>query len=555
LLRQSGIGVRHAHATGNDSDVTLAELALAVVQDPGVRLLLLYVESIRDPEMLARAAALARERDIPIVALKTGRTARGQAAARSHTGALASEDRVVNAFFERHGIWRVRDVHELVSAAGAYLKGWRPRSNRLVVVSNSGASCVMAADTAHDLNLDLTSLQEDTVTRLAGQLPSFATATNPIDITAALLTDSQLFGRILTVLADDPNIDSLFVAVPVLGAGYDVPALATAASDYASSTGKVVIVATPQENVATQFRAAGVPTFANQTEALAVVAQLTQHARLLRRPAARHVEAWLQDLPAGTSPVLSEAESLTFLHAQGMPTVEFRLCHHEGEARAAFRHFGCPVAVKACSSAIPHKSDQGLVILDARDEAAVASAYRDLQSRLSADGVEASVIVAPMVASRREFLLGAKVDPLFGPVLMIGAGGRYVEAIDDIALLLAPASAEEVRESLLGLRIAPLLAGLRGEPALDVDALCATAVRLGEIIVAFKDSIRSIDLNPVMVGSAASGVVIADALIERMSPPSSDGSHSAGEPAIGGASLPPAVTLEGCFGAAQAEDQ
>jgi acyl-CoA synthetase (NDP forming) len=161
LLRGQGIGVRHVHATGNDADVTLPEVALAYCRTE-VRLLLLYIESIRDADTLAQAAALARERDVPIVALKTGRTARGQSAARSHTGALANEDRVVDAFFRQHGIWRVRDVEQLVGATELYLTGWRPLGRRLVVVSNSGAACVMAADAMREVGLELANLAGDT---------------------------------------------------------------------------------------------------------------------------------------------------------------------------------------------------------------------------------------------------------------------------------------------------------------------------------------------------------------------------------------------------------
>lgn len=515
LLRSRGIGVRHAHATGNDADVTLPELALAVVQDPEVRLLLLYIESIKDPDRLAEVAAIARERDVPIVAVKTGRTARGQAAARSHTGALANEDRVVDAFFKRHGIWRARDVHELVAGAELYLKGWRPKAGRLVVVSNSGASCVMAADAVQDNHLDLATLSDRTVSALSAQLPSFATATNPIDVTAALLTDSQLLGRILGILSDDPAFDLLLLAIPVAGTGYDVPAFAKAASDFAARTAKPAIVAAPQESVAARFHDAGVPTFANQSEAMAVLAQLVHHVRIMRRPATPTFSLPAPSFPAGGSTFLDEAESFDFLSGQGMPMVSHRLCRTEGEAKEAYRHFGGAVALKACSSAFPHKSDHGLVILDVHDEVEVAAAFASLQERLRALGYDGGVLVAPMITSRRELVLGAKVDRTFGPVLMIGDGGRYVEALGDIALLIAPASVEDVREALIGLRVAPLLQRVRGEPPLDVEAFCAAAVRLSHIIVAFSDRIASIDLNPVMIGRQGEGVVIVDALVER----------------------------------------
>jgi len=517
LLRAKGIGVRHAHATGNDADVTLAEIALNVVSDPGVRLLLLYIESIRDSETLARAAAIARDRDVPIVAVKTGRTVRGQAAARSHTGALANEDRVVQAFFREHGIWRVRDVHELVNAAGMYLKGWRPKGRKLVVVSNSGATCVMAADTAQDVKLELAPLAADTVKTLATRLPSFATTTNPIDITAALLTNSDLFGQILSTVADDAHVDLLFVGIPVAGTGYDVSSFAKAAADYAEHTNKPVAVAAPQESVARRFCEAGVPVFENETDAISALAQLTHHTRLMRRRFAKAEPHATISLPVSRSRFLSESQSLQFLGMLGLPVVPHRLCHSEHDAKAAFSEFGGPVALKACSPEVPHKSDHGLVMLGIDNEHDVGRAFSTLESNLKALGVTIEgVIVAPMVGRRREFMLGAKVDAVFGPVLIVGDGGRYVETLGDFETLMAPTHAELVREALSSLRIAPLLEGVRGEPPLDIEPLCRAAVRLSQIIAAGVGQIASIDLNPILVGERGEGIAIVDALVEQV---------------------------------------
>ena len=250
LLRGRGIGVRHCHATGNDADVTVAEMARAVIEDEGVKLLLLYLEAIPDPAMLAAVAERARERQVPVVALKTGRTAAGQRAAKSHTGALANEDRVVEAYLRQHGIWRARDMAGLVSAAEMYLKGWRPEGRRLVAISNSGASCVMAADLAADIGLPLATFAQTTREALAAVLPGFATTSNPIDITAALLSNSRLFGDILPIVARDPAADLFLVALPVAGQGYDVDAFARDTAAFAAATGKPVAVATPQATVA-----------------------------------------------------------------------------------------------------------------------------------------------------------------------------------------------------------------------------------------------------------------------------------------------------------------
>src|SRR5436190_15666316 len=200
LLHERGLSARHVHATGNEADVTVADLAQAVVADPGVRLVLLYMEAIKDPATLAAAAAEARRRHVPIVALKAGRTASGQKAASTHTGALATEDRVVDAFFERHGIWRAADPHDLVRAAELYVCGRRPQGKRLVFISNSGASCVMAADYAEQRGIPLAEVTAQAKQRLKGVLPAFAALDNPVDITGALLGNPELFGAVLPIV-------------------------------------------------------------------------------------------------------------------------------------------------------------------------------------------------------------------------------------------------------------------------------------------------------------------------------------------------------------------
>ena len=168
FLRQKGIGVRHSHATGNDSDITVGELACAVAEDPEVKLMLLYLESIPDKSYLEELASIARDRDLPIIALKSGRTDAGKQAAQSHTGALANEDRVVDAFFEHHGIWRAPDMRGLVEASELYLKGWKPRGRRLVAISNSGAVCVMTADAATSVGMPMAQLAPETDTETQG---------------------------------------------------------------------------------------------------------------------------------------------------------------------------------------------------------------------------------------------------------------------------------------------------------------------------------------------------------------------------------------------------
>jgi acyl-CoA synthetase (NDP forming) len=512
LLRARGLGVRHVHATGNDCDVSAAELASLVAEDAGVKLLLLYLESVRDAAALAEMAQAARSRALPVIALKAGRTAAGQEAARSHTGALANEDRVVDAFFEQHGIWRAQDMRGLVSAAELYLKGWRPQGRRLVAVSNSGAVCVMTADAASAAGMPIAMLAPATREQLGAILPTFATTTNPIDITAALLSNSRLLGDILPVLARDPAADAFLIGIPVAGQGYDVESFARDTAAFAAETGKPLVVAATQASIAARFQAHGLPVFATESEALASLDQFLSHIALLERARA-HPPRTLAPVPAGEASMLDEAASLVLLARHRVPVVPHRLCRSVEEACAALATLGAPVAVKGCSPDIVHKSERGLVALDLATPDAVAAAYRDIEERLRAERVRyAGVLVAKMARGCRELMIGARIDPVFGPVVLVGDGGKYVEVLPDVQLLLPPFSAADVQRALSRLRIAPLLAGVRGEPRADVEAFSEAAVAVGELISDVHSGVVSLDLNPVLVGARGEGCVAVDAV-------------------------------------------
>jgi acyl-CoA synthetase (NDP forming) len=511
LARQRGLDVRHVHATGNEADVTVADLAEEIVKEEGIRLLLLYMEAIQHPEVLARAAETARARDLPIVAVKAGRTASGVRAASSHTGALASEDRVIDAFFAKHAIWRAADPQELVTAGQLYLSGGRPRGRRFVAVSNSGASCVMAADAAEEMGLELPQFPEETQAKLRKVLPAFATPSNPLDVTGALLSDSGLIGAALGVLGEEDACDLLMLAIPIAGAGYDVPRFARDAAAFRDRHGKSVALAAPQAEVRAAFERLGVPAFARERDAMLALRQLAAHSALLRRrPVAATVRA-APALPAAKAGFLDEFASLALLAQAGLAVVEHRLCRSETEAREAFRALGPKVVVKACSASVPHKTEQALVRVGLQSEDAVAQAFRDFKPRLPAAN---GVLVARHAAGRRELALGARLDRHFGPVVMVGDGGIALEALKDFRLLLPPFSRQDVLAALAGLRMAPLLGALRGLPPLDVGAYAGMAVQLGDVVLGWGEQVASVDVNPVMVFEQGSGALAVDALVE-----------------------------------------
>jgi acyl-CoA synthetase (NDP forming) len=551
LLRQRGIGVRHVHATGNEADVTVAELACAVLQDPEIRVVLLYLESLQNAGPLTQAAALARARGVPLIAVKAGRTAEGQRAAASHTGALASEDRTVEAFMERHGILRARDPHDMARYAELALKGPLPRGRRLVAVSNSGASCVLACDAAVEHGLEIAQLREETQAELARRLPGFATTSNPVDITAALLSNNGLFGHVLPIIGQDPAADMFLIDIPVAGRGYDVQTFAADTAAFARAAEKPVAVVAWQDAVAAAFRDAGLAVYADEQHAIGALAGLARLARLHAGPNAgwpatssrtaaagdpergeprmaagsatagatrTHVSnSGPSGLPAAAvrSGVLSEADSLALLHAQGLPVVRHGVCASADEAVAAWRELNGPIALKACSAAIPHKSEHGLVALGLDDEQSIREAVQSQARTLQLLGVRDAVwIVARMLSGLHECVLGMHRDPVFGPVIVLGSGGKYVEALGDVAVLLPPFSVEEATQKIDALRIGALLRGVRGEPPADVDALARMAVQLAQYALHAPVQLQSIDINPVLLRPRGEGAVALDALVE-----------------------------------------
>lgn len=511
ILRRRGIGIRYAHGTGNDIDVSAAELAVAAVDDPDLRLLLLYLESVGDARSLVELGERSRAHGVPVVALVGGRSASGSRAAASHTGALATERRVLDALFERVGIWQVHSVKELVSASELYLQDWHPAGEGLAVVSNSGAVCVLASDAAEEADLPLATLTDDTISRLETELPTFAATTNPVDVTAALLTDSGLFGRVLPVLGTDPAVGACLLGIPVAGRGYDVERFARDAAAFAA-TGTPLVLAIPQPGVAQPFVDAGLPVFEEEASAVAALAQFLGHlqqmvrADSLPRPCVGARER-------GLAQTRNEVDSLAALAELGVPVVPHeRVGDPEDVASAFDRIADGAVVVKGITTAATHKSDLGLVRIGCTTPEQARTAAQEIAAsarahELCLDGF----LVAPMVLGLQEGLLGASVDPVFGPVVMLGAGGVYVEYVPDTEVLLAPCSHREVHEAIDRLRMRPLLAGVRGDPPCDLDAWADAVVRVSEALADPASPIAELDVNPVML--LPDGVLAVDAVV------------------------------------------
>lgn len=513
ILRESGHGVRYVVATGNDGDLGACEMARAVASDPHIKLLLVYLESIKSPEHLAEAAAIARARGAYVVVLKSGNSVKGAIAAASHTGAIVGNDAAIDAYLARHGIWRAHTVSDLVHAVPLYLQNRPVGDGRAVAMSHSGAVAVMTADLAEQSGLALADLSERTKRQLREILPEFGTPNNPLDMTGAILGNPTMFPRVLSAIGTDEQADTVIVSVPMAGEGLDSNAFAQATAEFVAEHDKPLVVAAPQASVRTSFRRHGLAAYVTDADAVRALHQYTKHRRLRDNGV---VPTTAQPVVFGARGLQNEHQSLELLSDYGVPVVPNALCRNADEAVLSFREFGgVPVVVKGCASEIPHKTEHNLVHLHLASEHDVRAAADDCLVKLTRLGVtDPKVIIAKMAKGRHEFALGASVDPVLGAIVMIADGGTLAELRKDAVTLLAPFTPEQAKEACMKLRLAPLFEGYRGESALDVDSLAEAASALGDFAAAAGGTLKSVDVNPVMVMAAGQGVLAVDAVVE-----------------------------------------
>ncbi len=307
-------------------------------------------------------------------------------------------------------------------------------------------------------------------------------------------------------------------AIAVAGAGYDVEAFARDSAAFAGLTGKPLVVAAPQDSVAARFKAQGLAVFPTEGEAVGALGQFLAHAELRAAARARPPTVARADARReGADTMLDEAASLALLQTHGVPVAAHQVCHDEAAAVAAFESLGGgPVVLKGCSAAVAHKSDLGLVKVGLGDRESVAGAWREIAAAAAAAEVQlAGVIVAVLVRGRRELMIGARYDPAFGPVMLVGDGGKYVEHMPDSQVLLPPFDRASIEAALRRLRIAPLLDGVRGDPPLDVEAFCEAAAAVGALVQDAQAGITNLDINPLIVGARGEGCVAVDAVVYR----------------------------------------
>jgi acyl-CoA synthetase (NDP forming) len=493
-----------AVSTGNELDVTMDEYLDFVLDLPETNAVGLFVETARNPEGLQAALAKAARKEIPVVAIKVGRT---EAAARltvSHSGAMAGDDAAYEALFDKYGVQRVRDMDELATTLILFAELPRVGEGGLVSLHDSGGERQLMIDLADEAGVPLTALSDETVAKLENVLDPELPAVNPLDAWSRGGPDArnQMADSLATMMQDPGAAMGAVV--------HDRAPFGKVYSSYlrymqhgrAESGKPVALVAARQgtghDEAVVTSTAEGFPVLDNVPMFLRGVRALFSYRDFLNRQDGKppSVDANVTALAPG------EAGALQLMSECGLPVVPTTAISCQSDIVAS-RY---PVVLKTAAPGILHKSDICGVVLNIESEEELRYAYTDMAKRL---GPEA--IIAPMVGDGVEMMLGMRVDPQFGPVVLIGFGGIHAETLRDVTFALPPFSAAHARRCVDRLQLRPMLDGQRGKPPADIDAFCETAARFSAMIDAFRHTLTEVDVNPIIVHE--SGCTIVDALL------------------------------------------
>jgi len=502
-------------SSGMEMTTSAADIIDWALSQPDTRVIGLFLEQVREPERFMAALEAASRCDIPVVVLKVGRTARSAAMALSHTGALAGSDLAFIAMCRRYDAVVVDDLDELAAALLYFDQPVRAGKGGIGSIHDSGGEREMVVDMAERIGIGFAAISEATKNAIQPHLDPGLIADNPLDAwgTARNFVD-RFVGAFGTLVADPAVAVGVFFSDVREGYWYSA-GLIEATRRVAAGTDKPVMIATNysktfNHDLAASLAADGIPVLEGTRESLLALKRgFAWRDRKRERsappagPSSTIIERWRHRLLTGDR--LGEIEGLSLLRDFGIPVVGARAAASEAEAVAAATASGFPVALKTAAGHA-HKSDVGGVLLGLADAAAVARAYNDLAGRLGKE-----VVVAAMAPQGVEVGLGAIIDPSFGPVVVISAGGTLIEILDDKVAALAPISADEAREMLDELRIARLLAGARGRAPSDFAALAGAISRFSVLIASLADVLSEVDVNPVIASPA--GAFAVDALV------------------------------------------
>lgn len=519
-----GLGISMFASMGNKADVSGNDLLRYWEDDPDTEIVLMYLESFGNPRNFTQIARRVT-RKMPVIAVKAGRTAAGAAAAASHTGALAGAEVAVDALLSQCGVLRAGTVAELFDYALAFNSQPLPKGRRIALLTDAGGPAIMATDALVAAGLELADLSEATRTELAVGLSPDASVRNPVDMLGQ--ASGEDYARCLRRLLADPGVDAVICLYvpPVMHDPVEVAHSIFGAAQGADKPVLCVLMARDEVLAAIQARGGpSLPVYEFPESAARALAAMARYREMRERDPGvlptfavdrAAAESVFRAAAAEGREHLSVVEASRVFAAYGLRFARSRLAKDRESLRAAVREVGFPLVMKISSPDIVHKTEIGGVVLDVRSAEDAGVAYDALLHRAKSAHPDAridGVLCQEMVQGGRQMIVGMSHDPAFGPLLMTGLGGIYVEVLRDVAFRIHPITDRDARDMVDSLRAAPLLRGVRGERPVSVDAYVEALLRVSQLVGDFH-GLRELDVNPFVVGETPEESVAVDARI------------------------------------------
>jgi len=503
---EMGIGTRMYASNGNACDVTIPEILRYYGDDRGTRVIVLYVEGLRDPETFLKVAREVAAKK-PILAMKAGRTEEGAKAAASHTGGLAKEDLATDLIFEKTGILSFTDEDELCQAAVAFSSQPIPKGNRVGMITNTGGPAVIATDVLVNAGLMIPPLSEKAKAVLREKLFPEASVGNPIDVLAT--AGAEQFRAAIDVVMEEDQIDSVYLNF-VTPFFVDAESIAREIVEVNKERRKPIIcnlMTDKRQWVGTveTLKQGGIPYYSFPSTAAKVLTALTKYSEIRVRDIGQvrrfddvdreKAEYVLRKVKEAGREFLSATEVYEILDAYGIPAADWRIATDAAEAVEAAAEIDFPVVVKADAETIVHKSDVAGVVVNLWDSASVQAVVEEMEERLEAKDLK--FLIQKYLSGGKEVIIGAKVEEGLGHLVMFGIGGIYVEIMKDVVFKLTPVTKVEAQEMISSLHAAPLLEGVRGEKGIHQEGIIELIQRVSQLVSDWP-TIQELDLNPVI---------------------------------------------------------
>lgn len=525
ILKDLGIGFAQFISIGNQAHVNAASAIEYWENEDDVGQILLYMESILQPQEFRQLASRTSKKK-PILALKAGRSAAGASAASSHTGSLAGADRAADALLHQAGVIREKSLKDLFSSAKAFSLCPLPKGDRVAIVTNSGGPAIMATDAVEDFGMQMAKLSDATKEKLRSFLPAAASVKNPVDMIASAPLEHYK-QTLETVLADDGVDMVLVIYLPFLGLKDTDVAQAVMEIRAAHPEKPIVgVFMTTQEFFSSlSDREVTVPFYMYSEEGIAAFDRLNRQRKWVERPAGvipsydvdkAAAEAIFAGAKAEGRDTLTTNESIALLDAYGIRTCRSKLAKSEDEAAAIANAIGYPIVMKMTSKTTSHKTDVGGVRVGIRSEKQLREEYQDLIAKLTERGLEKGlegVLIQEMVQGKREMVCGLATDPQYGPMVMFGLGGVFVEVMKDVVFRLAPLTDQDVHEMVRSVKAWKLLAGARGMTPAQTDKIEETLLRISQLVADFPQ-VAELDINPLIVSDKDGEPISVDARVK-----------------------------------------